>query len=78
MCHMYHRFREPQACMFISAGASGDVLKVQQSVAAARKVFRILRPIESLTPLICDGLKLGQGPAHLEIAKKLRCQLGSP
>ena len=35
-------------CMFISAGEPGNAKKVQASVAAARKVFRILgvgRPI---------------------------------
>lgn len=29
--------------MFISAGQPGDVKKIQASVAAARKVFRIMR-----------------------------------
>lgn len=31
------------AAMFISAGEPGNAKKVQTSVAAARKVFRILR-----------------------------------
>lgn len=31
------------ACMFIAAGESGNVRKIMASVAAARKVFRILR-----------------------------------
>ena len=31
------------ACMFISAGEPGNVKKIQASVAAARKVFRIMR-----------------------------------
>jgi hypothetical protein len=29
-------------CMFISAGEPGNAKKIQASVAAARKVFRIL------------------------------------
>jgi len=60
------------ACMFISAGSAGDVMEIQKSVAAARKVFRILRPLESITPLIAEGLTLGKGPVHSEVAKKLR------
>jgi hypothetical protein len=31
------------AAMFVAAGQPGDVKKVQASVAAARKVFRIMR-----------------------------------
>ena len=31
------------ACMFISAGEPGNVKKIQASVAAARKVFRVMR-----------------------------------
>ena len=31
------------AAMFVSAGEAGDAKKVQTSVAAARKVFRIFR-----------------------------------
>lgn len=38
------------ACMFISAGEPGNVKKIQASVAAARKVFRILRV--GLLPLL--------------------------
>lgn len=38
LCHW------PQyACMFIAAGQPGDARKVMASVAAARKVFRIMR-----------------------------------
>eukprot|EP00210_Caulerpa_lentillifera_P005690 g5442.t1 len=40
------------ACLFLSAGEPGQIKKIQASVAAARKVFRILKPLESLTPLI--------------------------
>lgn len=31
------------ACMFISAGEPGNIKKVQASVTAARKVFRVMR-----------------------------------
>jgi len=42
------------AAMFVSAGEAGDAKKVQTSVAAARKVFRIFRvscPIEKFDVL---------------------------
>lgn len=31
------------ACMFISAGEPGKLKKIQASVTAARKVFRVMR-----------------------------------
>ena len=31
------------ACLFLSAGEPGNIKKIQASVTAARKVFRIMR-----------------------------------
>lgn len=60
------------AAMFISAGQAGDVKKVQASVATARKVFRIMRPLEVLNPLLTSpGLDRSK-PLALEIINKLK------
>eukprot|EP01026_Neomeris_dumetosa_P061027 TRINITY_DN5757_c0_g1_i2.p1 TRINITY_DN5757_c0_g1~~TRINITY_DN5757_c0_g1_i2.p1 ORF type:complete len:282 (-),score=11.99 TRINITY_DN5757_c0_g1_i2:132-863(-) len=40
------------ACMFIAAGEPGNITKIQKSVASARKVFRILRPLEVISPVL--------------------------
>jgi hypothetical protein len=42
------------ALMFIHAGQAGKVKKVQGNVAQARKVFRVFKPVETLTPLLTD------------------------
>ena len=34
---------EQYVCMFLSAGEPGNIKKIQTSVAAARKVFRVMR-----------------------------------
>lgn len=60
------------AAMFISAGQAGDVKKVQASVATARKVFRIVKPLETLTPLILSPAIDGSKPLALEIINKLK------
>ncbi|KAF5833224.1 peroxisomal biogenesis factor 11 [Dunaliella salina] len=41
-------------CMFLSANEPGNIKKVQASVTAARKVFRVMRPLESMTPLLVN------------------------
>merc|ERR1711977_651209 len=42
------------ALMFIHAGQAGKGKKVQGNVAQARKVFRVFKPVETLTPLLTD------------------------
>merc|ERR1711933_574423 len=42
------------ALMFIHAGQAGKVKKVQGNIASARKVFRVFKPVEVLTPMITD------------------------
>ncbi|KAL6782568.1 hypothetical protein ACKKBG_A07305 [Auxenochlorella protothecoides x Auxenochlorella symbiontica] len=61
--------------MFISAGQPGDVKKVQASVAAARKVFRIMRPLESLNPIIQNPTLNSNRPLVLELLAKLKSVL---
>jgi hypothetical protein len=58
--------------MFISAGTPGDAKKVQASVAAARKVFRIFRPLESLKPLLLNPELNPNKPLVIEIINKLK------
>jgi Peroxisomal biogenesis factor 11 (PEX11) len=58
--------------MFISAGTPGDAKKVQASVAAARKVFRILRPLESLTPLVLNPAINPKKPLFVELLNKIK------
>jgi len=42
------------ALMFVHAGQAGKVKKVQGNVASARKVFRVMKPVETLAPMITD------------------------
>lgn len=60
------------ACMFLSAGEPGNLKKVQASVTAARKVFRIMRPLECLTPLLLDPRLSGKQPWQLQVVAKLK------
>lgn len=60
------------AAMFISAGSPGDAKKIQASVAAARKVFRIMRPLESLTALIYAPGMNPKKPLAIEILNKVK------
>jgi len=60
------------AAMFISAGNPGDAKKVQASVAAARKVFRILRPLESLSALALNPTINPKKPILIEILNKIK------
>lgn len=60
------------AAMFIAAGSAGDAKKVQVSVATARKVFRIMRPLEALTPLVHSPGINANKPLIIEILNKLK------
>lgn len=61
--------------MFISAGDPGVAKKVQVSLVAARKVFRIFKPLESLVPLYTNPSLDWRKPMHIEVLKKLKCIL---
>ena len=62
--------------MFVSAGEPGNAKKVQGSVAAARKVFRVFRPLESATPVILNPrLDASKGPAYKDALAKLKSLL---
>ena len=64
------------AAMFVSAGEPGTAKKVQGSVAAARKVFRVFRPLESATPVILNPrLDTTKGPAYKDALAKLKSLL---
>lgn len=63
------------ACLLLSAGEPGNIKKIQSSVAAARKVFRILKPLESLTPLLLHPGFAGTRPLVIEAISKLKCLL---
>lgn len=46
--------------MFASAGEQGKLQQIQTSVTKARKVFRLLKPLQQLTPvLVNEPYKLG-------------------
>lgn len=59
------------AAMFVAAGQPGDVKKIQASVATARKVFRIMRPLEALNPIL-QSPGLGSKPLWVEALIKLK------
>lgn len=60
------------ACMFLSAGEPGNIKKIQTSVTAARKVFRIMRPLESLSPVLLQPGFTGKQPLAIESINKLK------
>lgn len=60
------------AAMFVSAGEAGDAKKVQTSVAAARKVFRIFRPLEAASPVLLNPVLNPKKPMLLELINKLK------
>lgn len=60
------------ACLFLSAGEPGNLKKVQASVTAARKVFRIMRPLESMTPLLIQPGFQGKQAWQIETILKLK------
>ncbi|GFR43503.1 hypothetical protein Agub_g4592, partial [Astrephomene gubernaculifera] len=63
------------ACMFLSAGEPGNLKKVQASVTAARKVFRIMRPLELMSPLLISPGFSGKQPMLLEAINKVKTVL---
>jgi hypothetical protein len=58
--------------MFLSAGQPGQLRKVQASVTAARKVFRVMRPLESISPLLLDPRLPGKAAWQVEAVAKLK------
>jgi Peroxisomal biogenesis factor 11 (PEX11) len=58
--------------MFVAAGQPGDVKKIQGNVAAARKVFRIMRPLEALNPIIQNPYLNANKPFVIEVLNKLK------
>lgn len=63
--------------MFVSAGEPGNIKKIQASVTAARKVFRVMRPLESLIPVLNQPSFTGKQPLFLEAINKLKSVLMS-
>merc|ERR1712224_839906 len=63
------------ALMFIHAGQAGKVKKVQGNVAQARKVFRVFKPVETLTPLITDPWGKKDDPSTLFLIKRAQMLL---
>lgn len=60
------------ACLMVSAGEPGNLKKIQGSVAAARKVFRVMRPLEVLVPLLSQPGFTGKQPFLLEAINKVK------
>eukprot|EP00892_Ulva_mutabilis_P006652 jgi/Ulvmu1/4359/UM002_0084.1 len=58
--------------MFVSGGQPGVAKDLQIKVAAARKVFRIMKPMETLTPLLKEPYLPGRKPMHHELLPKIR------
>jgi len=58
--------------MFLSAGQPGQLRKVQASVTAARKVFRVMRPLEAVSPLLVDPRLPGKAAWQVEAVAKLK------
>lgn len=59
-------------CMFVSAGQPGLAKDIQVKIAAARKVFRILKPLEVLTPIIKEPYLAGKQHPLIELLPKLK------
>lgn len=62
-------------CMFLCAGEPGNIKKIQASVTAARKVFRVMKPLETLVPLINQPGFSGNQPKLLQAINKLKALL---
>lgn len=58
--------------MFLSGGQPGLAKDLQAKVAAARKVFRIMKPVETLTPLLKEPYLPGKKSLHQELLPKIR------
>uniref|UniRef100_A0A7R9VW38 Peroxisomal membrane protein 11C n=1 Tax=Chlamydomonas euryale TaxID=1486919 RepID=A0A7R9VW38_9CHLO len=63
------------ACLFLSAGEPGSIKKVQASVTAARKVFRVMRPLEAIMPIINQPGFTGNSPKLVQAVNKLKSAL---
>lgn len=61
--------------MFIAAGEPGKARSIAASVAAARKVFRVLRPVEALTPILLQPRLLPNKPIHTQVLDKAKTLL---
>lgn len=59
-------------CMFLSANEPGNIKKIQASVTAARKIFRIMRPLESLTPVLLAPGFNPKEPKTIQAINKLK------
>lgn len=59
-------------CLYLSAGQPGNLKKVQASVTAARKIFRIMRPLESMTGILVQPGFTGKQPFHQEALAKIK------
>jgi len=53
------------AAMFASGGAPGAAQQIQKNLAGARKPFRVLKPIDSIMPLLMGPPKKGALPVVL-------------
>lgn len=60
------------ACMFLSNGEPGQLRSIMASVGAARKVFRIMRPLEILTPLLAAPGFAGKDPLLIQLLNKIK------
>uniref|UniRef100_A0A7S0YFR0 Peroxisomal biogenesis factor 11 n=1 Tax=Polytomella parva TaxID=51329 RepID=A0A7S0YFR0_9CHLO len=60
------------ACLYISGGEAGNIKKIQASVTAARKVFRVMRPLEVISPLLLQPGLSGKAPVTLELINKVK------
>eukprot|EP00890_Picochlorum_soloecismus_P000660 jgi/Picsp_1/1595/NSC_05073-R1_peroxisomal biogenesis factor 11 family protein len=60
------------AAMFVSAGSPGHAKNVQTTVATARKAFRIMKPLESLAPIVLNPSLNPKKPVTIEILNKLK------
>eukprot|EP01025_Chloroclados_australasicus_P051347 TRINITY_DN5974_c0_g1_i2.p2 TRINITY_DN5974_c0_g1~~TRINITY_DN5974_c0_g1_i2.p2 ORF type:complete len:239 (-),score=24.56 TRINITY_DN5974_c0_g1_i2:395-1111(-) len=58
--------------MLISGGKAGMAKDLQGKVASARKVFRILKPLEQITPLLKDPYLRGNKPLYQELLPKVK------
>lgn len=55
------------------APATSSLKRTQASITSARKVFRILKPLEMLMPIYQNPSLDWRKPLHVEVLKKLKC-----
>ncbi|MEW5303817.1 MAG: hypothetical protein WDW36_006472 [Sanguina aurantia] len=63
------------SCLLISAGEPGNLKKIQASMVSARKVFRIMRPLESLAPVLLQPGFAGTESKFVQALNKLKAAL---